>query len=400
MRAARLTATAVTLLLAAAAVQAHICLTYPRQRGPAPRLFPGDPACFNRVGSCGSLPKGPATAKFVVGTLATLTFQQNLNHWYPPNPGFFDLAVSYDNEATWAQIGETVSDYPANNMNTQTDFTVPVKFPQAGHAIVRARYVSHNVNEIDPSNNTEAIFYSCADVEVTNMNGTVPTEQEAATAEDNARAMSAQAFHILSQTKHSEARGVSIAAFNCDAPTAFIAEGETRVQGGMKPVLRHTIHYDTNAGWLRWNRNDTHLGGTFDMTDLWNLTLATGGYTPQFIIGLNGANTCSMYGGDKFFPWAFGPKNGMQHVGNETRRDGSVMARWQIASADVEFTSILESAAATTCVPHLIRHGVLETELRARPVASIDPAVFAIPAVCQTHREMPDGGCKGRHNRQ
>jgi hypothetical protein len=87
MRVATFSAAAVTLLLAATLASAHICLTYPMQRGPTPRLFPGDPACFNRVANCSSLPQGAPTAKYVAGTLETVTFQQNLNHWNESHPG-------------------------------------------------------------------------------------------------------------------------------------------------------------------------------------------------------------------------------------------------------------------------------------------------------------------------
>jgi hypothetical protein len=306
--------------------------------------------------------------------------------------------VSYDNATTWVALGNPVSDFPANNMNTQTDFSVPVVFPRAAvSAILRARYVSNNnQTEINPANNTGAIYYSCADVAITNKNGTF-----AETAHAEHRGMAAQALHLLSAKKVQAQRAAAAAAaaegdFNCVAPSAFIAEGETRVKGALQPVLHHTIHYDAAAGWVKWNRNDTKLGGSFDVTDLWNLTMANNGsYTPHCIVGLNGHNTSSMYRGSAFYPWSFGPKNGMVHRGNETRRDGSVIANWAIDSADFEFTSILESATATTCVPHVIRHGVLQTELFAKPVASIDPSVFAVPANCTANTTMPDGGSTG-----
>jgi hypothetical protein len=42
--------------------------------------------------------------------------------------------------------------------------TLPAK--ATTHAILRARYTSNNPLEVDPANNTAAIFYNCADITI------------------------------------------------------------------------------------------------------------------------------------------------------------------------------------------------------------------------------------------
>ena len=163
----------------------------------------------------------------------------------------------------------------------------------------------------------------------------------------------------------------------------------------------HTIHYDTSSGWIRWNRNNTAIGGNYDMTDLWNLTMASGGYTPQFIIGVNGPNTCAMYGGDAFFPWSYGEKAGMKFTGEFTEGDRTEFW-YAIESSDFTFASVVASNATESgvCLPYAMEHGMLRTEFYSEAVSDIPASVFAIPAECQPNLALgvPTAGCKGRRH--
>ena len=145
----------------------HICIISPPQRGALNVTTPGDPSCYHRTPYCGGkpLPAKPTTT-FKAGETSTITFQQNLNHWYPPNPGFLDIGLSFSTdpqEEDWNSI-VTYNDFPAQDMVQSTVFDVQFVVPErpCTHCIVRARYVSHNPLELDPKNNTEMVFYNCA----------------------------------------------------------------------------------------------------------------------------------------------------------------------------------------------------------------------------------------------
>ncbi len=162
----------------AAVVEGHICLFAPTQRGPAlpSRISPGEDQCYRRTPYCGGVPlpaQAPAGNTFVAGQVAQIAFQQNLNHFWEASPGTLDIAVSYnlnpvgdDDAADGWQTLFSSPDFAANDMVTQTNFSVGVQMPAkaADHVLLRVRYVSHNAGEVDPANNTDSIFYNCADV--------------------------------------------------------------------------------------------------------------------------------------------------------------------------------------------------------------------------------------------
>ena len=159
------------------ATNGHICLFHPQQRGDAvpTNLGPGNSLCYRRTPYCGGVEtpdKAPAVNTFLAGTDAQVVFQQNLNHFWQENPGSLDVAISYDldpsdSDSSWETLLE-LTDYAANEMVTQTNFSSTIRIPEkaADHAILRFRYVSHNTAEIDPANNTESIFYNCADIRI------------------------------------------------------------------------------------------------------------------------------------------------------------------------------------------------------------------------------------------
>jgi hypothetical protein len=111
----------------------------------------------------------PFTGKktsFLVGQEVDFLVQQNLNHWYPQNPGSFDISYSTTPEAgedTW-QVLASWGDFPAFDMVSQTNFTIRVTLPStpASHGVLRYRYLSNNPLENDHG----TVFYNCADIEL------------------------------------------------------------------------------------------------------------------------------------------------------------------------------------------------------------------------------------------
>lgn len=166
---ALLCVTAAAMTLLACLASAHICFISPVQRGPVSIAWPGESACYRRTPYCSGIAVGPPLTKYVAGSQAQIAFQQNLNHFYPPKPGFLDIALSYNvlnpSEQDFELLGR-VADSAAYDMVWQTNFSVSVTFPPqpCDHCILRLRYVLYNPLEVDPTNNTDAIFYNCADI--------------------------------------------------------------------------------------------------------------------------------------------------------------------------------------------------------------------------------------------
>eukprot|EP00760_Papus_ankaliazontas_P028666 PhM_4_TR3834/c0_g1_i1/m.96397 len=178
---------------------------------------------------------------------------------------------------------------------------------------------------------------------------------------------------------------------NCVTPPRFYATG-VEVDFANNPLRFHTIHYDSVSGWVKWNRNNTALGGSHDITDLWNLTLSAQGYTPQFVMGVSGPQTCVMYGGDTFYPWAYGPNNGMQWVRNETHPyPNHTTVKYQSRGAMFDFEAKVEDGSPF-CLPGGWRHNNNEVRLDSIAVAEFPEGTFDVPSICKP-KDYPDGGC-------
>ena len=178
------------LFLATVAVsQAHICVFDPPQRGPAvPRdIGPGYKACYVRTeAACLALPPAVSPRKVYTGFPFVVEFQQNLNHWTTENPGFFHAYFQDSNGVNYPAGKGQFSDYPARDMITQANFNMTVtagKDVPTGHVMLFLAYQSNSAGEIDPPNNTQAVFYQCMDVEVTPLNANKPETSDKAIVE-------------------------------------------------------------------------------------------------------------------------------------------------------------------------------------------------------------------------
>eukprot|EP00658_Telonema_sp_P-2_P042637 TRINITY_DN30631_c0_g1_i1.p1 TRINITY_DN30631_c0_g1~~TRINITY_DN30631_c0_g1_i1.p1 ORF type:complete len:148 (+),score=42.11 TRINITY_DN30631_c0_g1_i1:287-730(+) len=140
---------------------------------------------------------------------------------------------------------------------------------------------------------------------------------------------------------------------------------------------------------IKWKRSNKYLGGSYEMTDYWNLTLQPAGYTPQYIVGLKGDGSCSMYGGDVFFPWQYGPQNGMAWRKNETKGNENVM-HFDITSNGMRLSASL-LPSNTGCLPKGWSIGQNRVELISTEVSSFPADTFTLPSSCGQKR--PDAGC-------
>ncbi|EGC39377.1 hypothetical protein DICPUDRAFT_96564 [Dictyostelium purpureum] len=142
---------------------AHLCLFDPPQRQPnwGVPIGSGDNACYQVESNCGNTTAGSPVALYTAGSTIQVFFQQNYNHWYAPNPGFLDVGISYGGDnGNYIQLSQTISDFNAWDMVSQTNYTVSVTLPiqSCKSCVLRVRYVSNNAGEPYPD------FYQCSDI--------------------------------------------------------------------------------------------------------------------------------------------------------------------------------------------------------------------------------------------
>ncbi|GAM26416.1 hypothetical protein SAMD00019534_095910, partial [Acytostelium subglobosum LB1] len=144
---------------------AHLCIFEPEQREPtfAVPIQPGDGACYRPYSNCGNVTAGAPVAFYTAGSTAYVHFQQNYNHWYQPNQGFMDVAISYNgDQGPFQVVSKTIPDYNAWDMVSQTNYTVSIQVPNqtCKGCVLRVRYISNNAGEPLPD------FYQCADIAI------------------------------------------------------------------------------------------------------------------------------------------------------------------------------------------------------------------------------------------
>jgi len=144
-------------------VDGHLCMWTPHQRGPLDISSPGNRACYGVNPPCGTnYTAGPVTAKLTGGSTFEVEFQQNLNHWYPKNPGYMIAGIAPNDKGVFTKFGDIIMDYPANDMVTQTNFTIKGVVPNIDckSCVLRVQYVSNNLGEGENTN----VFSQCADI--------------------------------------------------------------------------------------------------------------------------------------------------------------------------------------------------------------------------------------------
>ncbi len=330
-------------------------------------------------------------AQLQAGGLHLVKLQQNLNHCaparhralfalhlrlalhdrcvagYAPNAGSIDVAISVDGQdfATLAAI----DDFRAHDMVTVTNFTLAIKVPATAtdRAVLRVRYISNNPLEVDPANNTAAIFYNCADIKITD-------------ADEDVSPVPAHA--LLSAAPAAAAAAAPPASFSCAPPPLFHAYGETVSRAGK---VLHEIWYDGVQQLVRWDRKGAIVNGTQDaVITITNYSDVRKYGIPEFVI-FPEQNKCDIYGGDAFYPWSYGgsdqPFLRNVSIGGRTVHEfhnaGSGMT-WQAVEVAAE-------SGATFCLPFSVEMTLSDsaTAFQAEPVNAFEPTVFVPPSYCK-----------------
>lgn len=161
-----ITLVAVTLF-GAAAVNGHICLISPIQRGGYNITEPGEAACFAPNAPCGagnpwwSRPVGPPTLSLVGGSSYRVLLQQNLNHYTVGNPGFLQIAWSCGSNQTsdsdFAPLA-VIPDQWQHWQSTQTNYSIQILVPNGVNCVGTLQAIYH------PNKPEEPIFHQCSDI--------------------------------------------------------------------------------------------------------------------------------------------------------------------------------------------------------------------------------------------
>lgn len=137
------------------------------------------------------------------------------------------------------------------------------------HAIIRFRYQSNNPFEIYPADNTDAIFYNCADIKII-ANTAIPNRFLAPTP--------------VADTQSPSTPVVDTAATSCTIPPSVELLG-TEINFYLGPIQHH-VYYDATKRLLRWDKfgriepTDTE---PISLTYLTNYTLPNGPF-PAYVI--------------------------------------------------------------------------------------------------------------------
>ena len=137
----------------------------PMQRANFSIDTPGAHVCYQKVGPCGINNETGTRTSIEKGSLYTVKFQQNLNHFYTGNPGYMDITFAqgkFPKESDFTTTLARVNDYNAMNEVTQTNFSINVTMPDmtCSECVIRVRYETNNPLEDDRG----TIFYQCADI--------------------------------------------------------------------------------------------------------------------------------------------------------------------------------------------------------------------------------------------
>eukprot|EP01091_Cochliopodium_minus_P021271 TRINITY_DN9655_c0_g1_i1.p1 TRINITY_DN9655_c0_g1~~TRINITY_DN9655_c0_g1_i1.p1 ORF type:complete len:164 (-),score=46.56 TRINITY_DN9655_c0_g1_i1:30-494(-) len=145
----------VVLLAIVYTSNAHLCLIAPHQRGTLADFNKEASAdCGLQQGPCGGRnPQEPAVEIHPAAQFYA-TFQKNLNHYNPSNPGNFTISWGrYENPSSFTNLATI----PDTNSSSLTLYINQLKFPivnQAQRGVIQVVY----------NTNIGLTFYQCADI--------------------------------------------------------------------------------------------------------------------------------------------------------------------------------------------------------------------------------------------
>ena len=269
---------------------------WPTQRGGYNITTPGDGSCYQRTPFCEwSPPVEPSDLNTYIRNLpGVVQLQQNLNHWNPSNPGRIDIQIANTSSPTSEDDFLTVgsfADFAGFEMVQSTTFKVTVMFPDVvcDHCVLRVRYISHNPLEIDPKNNTDAIFYNCADIAIT-----VPPMHDVSTAE---HLTEPAASRVLSSLEPSAPPLAQLSSTNtsCSTPDRWHA---SLVEVNQWGAVNHTIWWDAIQRLTRWDKS-----GALDASGSSDLSLVNDYNQPLEYVNFLSLGQCHIYGNDAWYFW-------------------------------------------------------------------------------------------------
>jgi hypothetical protein len=330
--------------------------------------------------------------------------QQNLNHCaltalpvvfytqhntclagYAPKVGSIDVSISVEGR-DFASLA-SFDDFRTHDMVTVTNFTLPIKVPATvtDNAVLRVRYISNNPLEIDPANNTAAVFYNCADIKITDAEEDVsPTPSDALVSTPTVKAAALEKL------------ATSAPAFSCQPPPLFHAYGETVSRAGN---VVHEIWYDGAQQVVRWDRRGAIVNGTMDyISTITNYSDVRSFGIPEFVIHPE-QNKCDVYGGDAFYSWSFGGSD------QPFLRNFSVAGRTvhEFYNPDSGITwqavEVASESGATFCLPFSteMAHSDSLTVFQAETVNAFEPSIFVPPSFCKSPSAENIIRCSGKH---
>jgi hypothetical protein len=254
----------------------------------------------------------------------------------------------------------------------QTNFSTQVTLPaarQCKSCVLRVRYVSYNADEIYPSNNTDGVFYNCADIAIQ----TSSTARAPAALSSTAIPTPPPASSMADQ-------------FSCCAPKQFAAFA---VSTGRDPTQDRAqrIYYDAVNRAVRWDRLYLQPSRSYS-----TISIYSDSSLPEYVFSPE-SRTCEVYGADAFYPWCFGSVSGMAWVRNSTDADGRVVVTWSNAGAggDMQW-----QADGSTCAPLSVsQQGGLLTRFFVTDY-SVSATDFAIPTYCNASSPVSLRSCRRR----
>ncbi|EDV22595.1 hypothetical protein TrispH2_005787 [Trichoplax sp. H2] len=151
----------ITLALCVVAVNSHICLLSPRQRGSLRGINKAaSDSCIRLTGPCGGQKAMKPTVTIAGGSKYTVVFQKNLNHWANgAMHGMFNISLGMVKSGKVEPHSFThLASVPDTNTPSLWIYTQDVMIPKkSGSAVIQVIYVTDN-------SKAPAMFYQCSDI--------------------------------------------------------------------------------------------------------------------------------------------------------------------------------------------------------------------------------------------
>ena len=158
--------------------------------------------------------------------------------------------------------------------------------------------MSFNPLEIYPKNNTNAIFYNCADIALES-----DTRPRPASSPKNSTAP-------RNTTRTPQAVGADPRDPRCTSPSLWEATAVTTSSVG---IVNHHIWYDAIRQRVRWDRSGALWNSTDNELSLITNYSDLNAGPPEYVIYPR-QNQCAIYGADAFYAWQYGSQMAMRWV--------------------------------------------------------------------------------------